>query len=165
MNALRDGALTHLCLEGNFVKPLSLVSFLSSLWISEKDHEETYGDKSVASEMKHDQLTKRIHCGLEHLSAEFGDLVQHVNFKELDKQKEALWPHIMHVLGKTKLANLQLSNCNIGPKTLEVYTRAIGHNPLQACTTNLKILNLRGNPLTKDGAKLLSTAMEQNTSI
>lgn len=164
MNAYREGALTHLCLEGNFVKPLSLASFLGSLWISDKDHEETYGEKSVASEMKQDQLTKKLHCGLEHLSADFGDLVQNVNFKELDKQKAALWPHILHVLGKTKLANLQLSNCKIGPKTLEVYTRAIGHNPLQACTS-LKILNLRGNPLTKDGAKLLSSAMEQNASI
>jgi len=60
------------------------------LWISDKDHETSYGDKTVASEMALDQLTKKLHCGLEYISTNNGD-AQHganINFKELEKQKE-----------------------------------------------------------------------------
>lgn len=87
MNNYREGALTHLCLQGNFNHSGSFTKFLDNLWISDKDHEEVYGDKTIAADMKLDQLTKKIYCGLEYLSADFGDTssCQNFNFKELEK--------------------------------------------------------------------------------
>lgn len=75
------------------------------MWISDKNHEEVYGDKAVAAEMKLDQLTKKLYCGLEYLSVDFGDAStgQSFNWKELEKQKDPEWPTIMKVLAKSKI--------------------------------------------------------------
>jgi hypothetical protein len=84
--------------------------------------------------------------------------------KEQEKSKNPDWPKIIEMFANSPIENLDVGNCNINWKALETFSMGIGNNPVSKCT-NLKILNLRHNPLTKDGAKSLSVGLKANTSI
>ena len=49
-------------------------------------------------------------------------------------------------------------------KSIELYAWSIGKNPVSPCKT-LKILNLSKNDITKEGAKILAPALEENKSL
>ena len=68
MNAYRNGSLEGLSLVGWFTSYPRFHSFMAATHISNKDHELWYGDKRIASEMKKEDLEKKMHFGLKYLN-------------------------------------------------------------------------------------------------
>ena len=52
MNKYKNGSLTHLNLTHGFGSYDDFNRFVKAFWISEKDHEEWYGEPKVAKLMK-----------------------------------------------------------------------------------------------------------------
>jgi len=71
--------------------------FIKAMMISEKDHEEAYGDKNVAKEMKHNQLVQKLYCGLETLDMGEGmhQLSTTWKRKEIEILPDPEWPMII----------------------------------------------------------------------
>jgi Ran GTPase-activating protein (RanGAP) involved in mRNA processing and transport len=65
---------------------------------------------------------------------------------------------------ESTLPVLDFRNCGICSTNIELLTCAIGKNPVAKCS-NLKVLNLANNNITRLGAKLLAPALEENKSI
>jgi hypothetical protein len=57
------------------------------MYISDKDHEELYGDKKLAQEMVREQLAKNMHCNLRFLNVRQSKLapLSSVNYKQIQK--------------------------------------------------------------------------------
>jgi Ran GTPase-activating protein (RanGAP) involved in mRNA processing and transport len=84
--------------------------------------------------------------------------------KDYETKNDPKWPKLIDVLAKTDISTLDLGACQIDSKATELYSCAIGNNPISPCK-NLKILNLSRNLVKLDGAKTLAAALKQNTSI
>ena len=63
-NRFRKGALAVLSLRNCVASHSALESFISAMSISEKDHEQAFGDPSLATKMSGEQLESRFRCGL-----------------------------------------------------------------------------------------------------
>ena len=63
------------------------------MYISDKDHEELYGDKKLAQEMVREQLARKLHCNLQFLNVRVSKLAPlvSVNYKQLAKATNTNW--------------------------------------------------------------------------
>lgn len=64
MNGYRRGALESIFLRKWFGNKSELFNFVESLLVSNKEHEEWYGDKKVAAEMEKEDLVGHMYCKL-----------------------------------------------------------------------------------------------------
>lgn len=55
------------------------------MYISDRDHEELYGDKKLAQEMAREQLAKKMYCNLRFLNVRGSKLapLSSVNYKQI----------------------------------------------------------------------------------
>lgn len=162
---MKNGALRHLSMRNSSSDIGCIQDFLSSFRVSEKQHEEWYGELKVANEMKHDQLVKKLYCGLQFLDlggCRFG--ASSFKVKNFEILNDPVWPEIVQFIAQTQLPVLDLRACQISSTNVELFTCAIGKNPVAACQ-HLKVLNLANNSITRVGAKLLAPALEANQSI
>jgi hypothetical protein len=86
---------------------------LNGFRISEKEHEEWYGDTKLAKEMKEEQLERETHCSLKFLdlSDALSININDFKLKELKKQLKPNWPPLVYFLAQTKLEALRFKNC------------------------------------------------------
>lgn len=68
MNAYRNGALQAVSIVNWFDSNAKFVQFVNSLMISDKCHEDWYGDKKIAKEMEKEQLVHHLKCNLSYLN-------------------------------------------------------------------------------------------------
>ena len=144
MNKYKNGALTHFNLKYALATNV-LEAFIGYMYVSDREHEEWYGDSKVARDMTHDQLVKKLYFGLTYLNLG-GSAMKEQNFrlKNYEVLNNPEWPRIMRVLAESGLTCLNLDKCQIQPKGVELWSVALGNNPIQK-VTNLKILNLSNN--------------------
>jgi hypothetical protein len=162
---MKNGVLRHLSMRNSSSDIGRIQDFLSSFRVSEKQHEEWYGELKVANEMKHDQLVKKLYCGLQFLDlggCRFG--ASSFKVKNFEVLNEPVWPEMVQFIAQAQLPVLDLRACRIASTNVELFTCAIGKNPVAACQ-HLKVLNLANNSITRVGAKLLAPALEANQSI
>lgn len=164
MNKYKNGAFSHFSMK-YCIPAGGLQMFLDALYISDKEHEEWYGDAKIASQMTHDQLEKNLHCGLAYLNL-IGSVMGDTGFrvKNYADKNDPKWPKLIEVLAKTNIDTLNFSTCAIDSKAIELYSCAIGENPIAPCA-NLKRLDLSRNAIKLDGAKLLAAGLKHNTSL
>ena len=166
MNKRKNGSLSYLSMRNSNMSGTYLNQyFLKCFRISEKDHEEWYGEKKVAAEMKHDQLDRKLHFGLKHLdfsSCYYG--ASRFKVKNFEILNDPKWPELIQFIGETDLPVLNFRQSAINVHNIEEITCAIGKNPVSPCN-KLRVLNLAKNSITQQGAKLLAPALEVNKSI
>ena len=135
------------------------------MFISDYDHEMWYGDTKQASEMKEEQLAKKLHSKLTFLNIRNSN-VGHCghNFKEIEKQSEPKpWPTILSFMTQSTL-DLNMKKCGLTSKAdMETFAYILGDNPKGAC--KLRSLSLSLNPIRKEGAKILAPAIALNKSL
>lgn len=115
--------------------------------------------------MSHDELEKHLHCGLNHFNLTGAKITDSgFRLKHYEDKNDPKWPKLIDVIAKTGIESLNLGSCSIDAKGIELWSTAIGANPIAPCS-NLKILNLSKNLIKLDGAKILAGALKDNTSI
>lgn len=83
--------------------------------------------------------------------------------KEISKRKDPCWPALIHIFAEKVLSTISFRGCALTKNDIEIFSTSIHNNPV--AETHLRVLNLSKNPLTKEGAKILITALEGNKSI
>jgi len=140
-------------------------SFLNNMKISDQDHEYWYGDRKTADAMSKEQLDRNFHFKLAYLNFQGGNFASiGINFKPktIVKQTNPVWPNFIHWVTKSKL-DLNMRDCKLNHKDMELFSFAIGENPVGDC--KIRSLNLSKNMLDKEGCKLLNAALAHNKSI
>jgi len=133
--------------------------------ISDQDHEYWYGDRKTADAMQKEQLDKKMHFNLQFLDfqgSNFNNIGVNFRPKNIVKQTNPTWPNFLHWVTKSKL-DLNLRECKINAKDMEIFAHAIGQNPVGDC--QIRVLNLSKNMLDKEGCKLFNAALAFNKSI
>ena len=147
---------------------MGLEQFFDALRISDYDHEMWYGEEKVAKDMKLQQLDKKFFCGLKSLNISNSNSSGSGNFpvfkyKDYEVKTNPEWPAFFSFIKEVKLEALGLTNCKLNHKCIELYASAIGSKPTEC--KHLLVLNLAHNPITKEGARILAPALEENKSI
>jgi hypothetical protein len=83
--------------------------------------------------------------------------------KDYEIKTDPQWPSLIEFLGRMDLESLNLRDCQINHKSIELVSVALSLKPYPC--KNLQILNLAKNMITKDGAKLLAPALEENKTL
>jgi Ran GTPase-activating protein (RanGAP) involved in mRNA processing and transport len=135
--------------------------------ISDKDHEDLYGDKAVAEKMQKDQLEKKFYCGLTYLHiggspANLAGIGTSFKPKNLKLMNNPTWPNLLK-LAATCNINLQMEQTGLTPKDMELFAYMLGENPIGPC--KVTTLNLQQCPLTKDGLRTLAPSLTSNKSL
>lgn len=160
MNAKKNGSLETLNAKECFNAPNVWTQFLENLWISEKDHEDLYGDQNEARKMFGEQLVKKLYCNLKSLKVNQGNLASHYQINNLKKyEKHEDFPKFVKLLQSAKLSNLCLSKCQLDSKDGDL----IGLSFKNAYNlTTLKIIDLSSNCIYKEGAKAIASALSDD---
>lgn len=165
MNAYKNGSLTGVSIRNWIASYTTAELFFLHMSISEQDHEHWYGDRKTADAMQKEQLDKKLTFGLKFLDMQGGNFGNFgINFrpKNIVKQTNPTWPNFLHWVTKTKI-DLNLRDCKINSKDMELFAHAIGQNPVGDC--QIRVLNLSKNLLDKEGCKLFNAAIAFNKSI
>ena len=134
------------------------------MYISDKDHEELYGDKKLAQEMVREQLAKKMYCNLRFLNVRQSKLapLSAVNYKQILKMTNPEWPRILRLATKGPMA-LNFKGCGLTAKDCETLAYMLADNPFGE--SKISSLALHQCPIRKEGAKLLAPALKTNASL
>ena len=80
-DAYKKGALEVLSMRGCFQNYYTFDTFIGAMLLSERDHEQEYGDPSEANKMSGTQLQTRYHCGLKEFYSSRGSLASNFNLQ------------------------------------------------------------------------------------
>lgn len=161
MNKYKNGSLQILAAKGT-TDANAFKNFGNGLCISEKDHEEWYGDKTIAQKMKGEQLVTYYRNPLTIMLLGSARFDHQDNIAYIKKQPKPVWPKLVHAFC-SGLEVLDLTQSSISSKrTMEVLACAID-NPIKKCT--IKVLNLSKNHINKEGAKIFSEVLAKNDTI
>lgn len=151
-NRFRKGALAVLSLRHCVSSYSYLDNFINSMRISERDHEQAFGDPAVAAKMTGTQLVNHFRCGLEECYFAGGNLTSGFNLVQWLKYSA---PRPMQPLYRFMtegcLKRLELANACLRKNDADLLGVALAD---PACTVTA--LLLPGNNLRKEGAKSLS---------
>lgn len=161
MNAKKKGSLTTLSCKNGF-DANTLSSFIKNLYISEQDHEYMYGDSTIASKMSGEDLEKKIYSNITHFNIETSDIPFNGNMFQIRKKLKPDWPELIQLFA-TNLENIDLAKCNLRQKRDMELISACIENPIWK--THVVRLNLSGNKITKDGAKILGDVLKKQFTI
>jgi hypothetical protein len=104
MNSRKKGSLHIVSLKNCISSTASLELFLAGFCISDKQHEEWYGDAKIAKEMKLHELSPKLHCGLKYLDIRGSSLTQSLfKMKNYEIKVDPVWPKLFDMLAKTNL--------------------------------------------------------------
>mmetsp|Transcript_42111 Transcript_42111/g.48856 ORF Transcript_42111/g.48856 Transcript_42111/m.48856 type:complete len:596 (+) Transcript_42111:1390-3177(+) len=96
MNAKKKGLLNTLSCKGGFDNS-TFSYFVSSLYISEQDHEYMYGDSTSANKMSGEDLERKLHCNLIHLNIESSSIPFNGSIHELKRRLKPNWPDLVKI--------------------------------------------------------------------
>ena len=133
--------------------------------LSEYDHEMVYGEQKIAKDMKNEQLRKKFYCSLKKFDIGSQNLIFRNNFvfKTTEIQPNPNWPSFLKFLTAAKIPILDLSNSfQKVQNNSDLLACAIGGKPFPS---TLRVLNLSRNKITKEGAKFLAPALENNKTL
>lgn len=134
------------------------------MYISDRDHEELYGDKKLAQEMVRQQLAKKMYCNLRFLNVRMSKVspLTSVNYKKIQKMTNPEWPRILELATKSPMA-LNFKSCGLTAKDCETLAFMLADNPFGE--SKITSLALHRCPIRKEGAKLLGPALKANASL
>ena len=161
MNARKKGMLETLSCKDGFTQS-TLDSFISKLYISEQDHEYWYGDNNTATKMAGNDLEKEIHCNLTHFNIEGCPIQFYSSISEIKKRNKPNWPNLVKLFS-TSISHFNLAKSTVNTKrNMELITTCI-ENPIGK--TKVSYLNLSGNHINKEGAKIFCEALKKQFTI
>lgn len=172
MNKKKNGSLTHVSMRNAFPSYSSFNSyFAEKLLVSDKDHEDWYGDAKVSKEMKGEQLVQKFYFGLTFLDIQ-GSNMNCTSFKIKNFEKyrvsdaNLFAPKTSKLFcdKATSLETLSMSKGKIVNEGLELYSYLLGKNIIGTCD-KLKILDLSQNKIGSLGVKQLATSLETNKNL
>jgi len=130
MNSYKNGPLRILGVKGGPESHQEFVSFITSMAISDVQHEELYGDAKLAKKMYEedkDAREKKVHCKLTYLNLDASKFMRclHTCFN-LQKYKigEATWPKFFEFAAVAPV-DLHLRNSALVHKDCEVLQYAL----------------------------------------
>ncbi len=110
MNAFKKGSLQVLSIRKCLQNAYNFSTFLEQMKVSEQDHENIYGEKSVAASMTGTQLQKSFTCGLTELYISNGVLCSGFNLQQWLKYSPDKRPvNTLGLLLTSGLRSLELS--------------------------------------------------------
>lgn len=132
MNAYRNGILEALSLVGWFANCTRFQTFVRSLYVSNKDHEEWYGDRKTASEMEKDDLERKMHFNLKFFNVRASKLNGIcANYKQILKQARPDWPKMLELVTKSPMI-LNFKKVGLRAKDVETIAYMLAENPYGA---------------------------------
>jgi hypothetical protein len=172
-NKYKGGSLESVDLMGWFNGSNPFQQFLIYMMLSDHDHEVVFGDKNEASKMEKGQLEKHFYFGLKYLNiGEKGvsakrSSIQYIGNgfkpKEIVKREKPDWPLVLRMAAASSGFTFELEQASLQAKDMEIFNYMLGENPIGP--SKITKLNLRKNPLTKDGIKLFSPCLSVNKSL
>jgi len=132
MNARKNGQLKSVSLK-KCLKKVRINGLLSSLWISDQDHELWYGDQQEANKMQKEQLEKKLHCNL--IDLDLSDVQftsDHFNLKAQLKKTAPNWTQLIRFFAEKGLRTLQIPRSEMCYNATH-WSTAIGENPVGPC--------------------------------
>lgn len=104
MNSRKKGSLHTVSFRNSVSSTAILETFLSGFYISDKQHEDWYGDAKIAKEMKLQELTPKLHCGLKYLDIRGSSLSQCLfKMKNFEIKVDPVWPKFIDMMAKTNI--------------------------------------------------------------
>lgn len=165
-NSIHKGSLEYLDLSDNAIQyTANLNSLISSMQVSEKDHEDWYGDARKSQKMEGKDLEKNFHCNLKHLllskntklKSDF-NVISHKKYPET--QKPVLPLEL--ILSKGKLRTLSMASCSLDKTDCDLLEYIYEKNSVNI---KLEALNLSSNNLCKEGIKSLCPVIEKASTL
>lgn len=135
MNAYKNGSLEGLSMRNWIASYANAESFIQYMNISDQDHEYWYGDRKVAEAMQKEQLDRKMHFKMKFIDFQNSNLANWgLNFKPkvIVKQTNPAWPNFLNWVSQSGL-DLNLRDCKLNNKDMELFAYAIGQNPVGAC--------------------------------
>jgi Ran GTPase-activating protein (RanGAP) involved in mRNA processing and transport len=161
MNAKKNGSLETLACEQGF-DTYNFENFIKSMYISEQDHEYWYGDKATADKMAGEDLERKIYCNLKHLNVKSSCIPYGGNIHEIKKRVNPNWPEMVKLFS-TEISHVNLAKCGlIAKKDMDLISHCI-ENPIWK--THVSFLNLSGNKINKEGAKILCEVLKKQFTV
>ena len=161
MNAKKSGSLETLSCKNGF-NMNSLNMFVDNLHISEQDHEYWYGDVSTARNMEKEDLEKKLYCNIKQLDLERCDLTFYGSIADIEKSINPKWPQLVKLFAN-QITSFNMAKANVtGKKSMELICKCI-NNPIEK--TKVNRLNLCGNRIDKEGAKILCDILKQQFTL
>ena len=161
MNAMKNGSLEVLSCVNGF-DTYNFNTFISSMFISEQDHEYMYGDANTASKMRGDDLDKKMYCKIKHINIESSSLPFSGNIHDIKKRTKPNWPELVKLFS-TELTHINMAKCEMRQKRdMELLATCV-ENPIWK--THCVSLNLSGNKINKEGAKIFCEVLKKQFTI
>lgn len=98
---------------------------------------------------------------------QFNDCSLATNFdlKYFEKYNKAKEPNLLKLIARSSnLVSLQFKNCKMNKKDADLLSLAL-NTAREHTKSNIKVLNLSKNNLTKEGAKVIAKILEVNKSL
>jgi Ran GTPase-activating protein (RanGAP) involved in mRNA processing and transport len=161
MNCRRKGSLETLSCANGF-ELAGLNKFIDNLYISEQDHETWYGDTLTAGKMAGEDLEKKMFCAIKHFNIKGSNINFYDSIAEIKKRVNPAWPQLVKLFS-TGLSHVNLAkSCMNTKRSMELMSTCI-ENPIWK--TSCSHLNLSGNKINKEGAKILCEVLKKQFTI
>ena len=161
MNAKKKGSLDTLSCKGGFDNG-TLENFINNLYISEQSHEYWYGDHQTARNMEGNDLEKSLHCNIIHFNIEGCPIYFGQSIAEIKKRNKPYWPALVKYFS-TDISHINMAKCSLNTKrNMELVSTCID-NPIGK--TKCTYLNLSGNRINKEGAKIFCEVLRKQGTI
>lgn len=161
MNARKNGSLETLSCKNGF-DTSSLDRFISHMYISEQCHEYWYGDNETANKMSGEDLEKKLYCNLIHFNINSSALPFYGNLDQIKKKLNPKWPELVKLFS-TKITHLDMAKCGMRNKKDMYLLSTCIDNPIYK--TSCSFLNLSGNKINKEGAKLFCEVLRKQFTL
>jgi len=161
MNAKKNGSLDTLSCKVGF-DTYNFENFVKAMHISEQEHEQWYGDALTANKMTGEDLDKKIYCNLKHLNLEGCNIPFGGNIHNIKKHTNPKWPEMIKLFA-TEMSHISMNKCTMSNKRdMDLLSHCI-ENPIWK--THVSYLNLSGNKINKEGAKILCEVLKKQFTI
>lgn len=161
MNAKKNGSIDTISCKNGF-DTNNLNSFVNALYISEQCHEMWYGDIATANKMAGEDLEKKIYCNLKHFDVEGSSLPYYGNLNQIKKKLKPQWPELVKLFS-TEVTHIDMAKCKMNQKRDMELVACCIENPIWK--TKCSFLNLSGNKINKEGAKIFCEVLKKQFTI